>query len=508
MSMATSKMYCSSVAQVKQTIVQNLDGNFVNFLVYDWRVEELQLLTETIITWELQPHKLLSVGKTMPNLASSVLKINGFKRTPLQCQDQWHYIVAAFRHGGYKQLAEQINLIYLLMPSTLNPNLFYLYPSVKISKRHKPQQHSRSKFIKKSVEAAKTKMTQTKTPLSQSLCEELSPRESPQKMINGNQNVDVPKVPEACMMDTKNTSATGNILSYVQVNVPQPLVPKKRHVKISTDEKRELEEEEVVSASSVNIKKEPNDLELVRTSATISSLNKKLLKCKEVKKRPADEVQDMPTSSTKVMISSQSTPLKKATYILQCESQEDKVQVMILNVSKSKKATLIECSTVQGVIPPRIIRLYYPPNCKLPSGLTHLYIPRILVHPDVVNSIKKIKVSHSNDKYPIVKFEKNSGSLSFTPSHHSRIKTESEDIEYEEIGLDDFENESSIPSDGNDGLDGESRRGEVIKLLEQYSQQCRQEKTRLLNTLQESHQQQISLLRQVLTVFQQLQHVC
>ncbi|KAK8749775.1 hypothetical protein OTU49_015535 [Cherax quadricarinatus] len=874
-----------------------------------WRVEELQLLTDSVISWEIVPRNLLLVARTMPKLASTELKLNGFKKTPLQCQNQWRYVVTAFKHGGYKQLAEQINLIYLLMPCMLNPNLFYYYTVNNPNWKKKRKQHIQSSLIKtsveaerteehmlsyvqvnvpqlldpkkchdkistdeklerkeeevvsaSSVEAAKTKTKQTKTPLSQSVCEEHSPRESPQNMTKDNQNVGVPKIPEASMketknknalwnmlsyfrinvpqlldpkkhhdktstdekretkeeevvsassveaakikttqaetplsqsvceehlprespqnmikdnqnvgvpkipevgmMETKNKSAAGNMLSYVQVNVPQPLDPKKHHdktssdekrelkeevvsassveaaktkttltktplsqsvcdehspkesqqmvkdnqnvgvpkipevgmmetknksatgnilsdvqvnapqlldpkkhhdkistdekremkeegvvstvvsassvgatkttrtetplsqsvceehspresphkmikdnqnvgvpkileasmmetknksttgnifsdvqvnvpqllapknchdeistdekremkeqevvspssveavkttwtetplsqsvceehsprdspqkmikdnqnvgvpkvpelsmmetknksVKISTDEKRETKEEEVSSASSVSIKKKPNDLEFVRISATVSSLNKKPLKFKEVKKRPADEVQDMPTLSTTVMITSQSTPSEKSTYILQCDSQEDKVQVMILNVSKSKKATLIECSTVQGVIPPRIIRLYYPPNCKLPAGLTHMYIPRILVHSDTVNSIKKMKVSHSNDKYPIIKFEKNSSSSSFTPSHHSRINTESEDNECEETGLDNFENESNIPSVGNNGLDGESRRGEVIKLLEE----CKQEKIRLPNTLQESHQQ-------------------
>ncbi|XP_069163528.1 uncharacterized protein [Procambarus clarkii] len=468
--------------------------------VCDWSVEEVYLLTETAINWELQPRNLQSVGKTMAIVASEVLRSNGFEKTSLRCQDQWQYLVATFKHGGYKQLTEQINLLYLLAPCMLDPQPSYLYPTVRVSKNTEQQQDCQTNKFKLPVQATKPQKIQTKVP-PQLVNKEQTPKVSSRKLEINEKNVAELADCKLNLQETKSKSAPGNVVSYVQINVLQQSVPKKRHVQVSTDEIREWEVEEVVSSTMIDMKEESNFVD-----STGTSLDKNSPKSTEVEEQVSDRDQDRFTSATEIK-SSNSSPSNKITYILQCDSdsQEDKVKVEIISIKEGKRTKLIECRTVKGIVPSRLLKLYYPANFVIPSGLKHMYIPRILVHPDIVTAKKKMKVSHSRDK-PALPKSKTTFNPSVLQAPYLNIKTESEEIQFGESGFDEPD-DSNIQFDSNDDQSEESKRGGIMKLLEQYSQQCREEKTRLLNTLQESHQQQTLVLKQILNVFQNLQNI-
>ncbi|XP_071529650.1 uncharacterized protein [Panulirus ornatus] len=473
-------------------------------LVCDWSVEEIYLLIETFINWELQPRSLQSAGKSMTKVASEVLQTQGFDKTPVQCQDKWHYLVAAFRHGGYRQFADQLNLIHLLAPSLLHPYLAPLHPNTRATKNHHPQLDGQTTYFTRGDQTLQVTGVQ-----SQSMCKEQSSKHSSKKIKVESTEMNVLTYAEEDLGDETNIS--GNVASYVQINVPQQSTLKQCHVQVSVDEMRDWGQEEdkhvtSLCETSFDIKEEPKDLDFIKTSVAVSPQAKNFRKNARGRGRKSGrgrgrlKADSLPSNKMKTLSSS----VGPVTYIFHFsgESQEDTVQVEVLSVTESENARLVECRTVEGVIPTRTIKLHYPLSYKLPSGLTHMYIPKTMVHPDIPVA-NKAHLPHSSKILSIPNLEMYSSS-SLNLSSQSGSKEESKEIESKENGLAEIDCESSdLPVGSFINKEG-SEKWEVMKLLAQYSHQCRQEKTRLLNALQESHEQQTFDLKQILNVFQQL----
>ncbi|KAG7160331.1 uncharacterized protein LOC121876175 [Homarus americanus] len=478
--------------------------------VCDWSVDEVYLLVETVFNWELQPRNLQSAGKTMAKVASELLKTRGFEKTPQQCQDQWEYLVAAYRQGGYKQLSGQMNLIHLLAPSILHPQPTCFYPSVRVSKNLNQQRNCRTNICKQPHKATQTQKLQT-TAIQPPSAHKDSTLRPLKKMKVESHDMTVLSVSEENLQKIKRKkSAPGNVVSYVQINVLQQSTPQKRHVQVSTDEMKDWEEG--LGTTSFSVKKETGDMESISTSSTTLSVPivSDSIKSVRIQEHKSDKKQGIfkPSGSFAITMKTASgAPSRKVTYFLQSDgnSEDDRVQVEVLNVMESENGKLVECCTGKGITPARTIKLHYPPTHPIPSGLTHMYLPRMLVHPDVMTAAKKIQLPDTSNKFSSSISERDSSSSSFSIPCQLNLKTESEEIECEESGLH-LSGDESFTSFGSDGKDDEPGRWRVMKLLEQYRQHCRQEKTRLLQTLQESHQQQTSILKQILTVFQQLQN--
>lgn len=471
------------------------------FQVCDWSIEEVCLLVDTVINWELQPRNIQSAGKNMAKAASEVLWTRGFDKTPGQCQDQWHYLVAAFRRGGYRQFMDQMNLIHLLVPSLLHPHPTSSHPNTRVAKNHHQQVDGQTSHIKQGNQVSGVQISGDQ---SQSICKEQTARHSSKKIKIENQDMAVLTFSEEDLENRANTSAPGNVASYVRINVPQQSTPKQRHVQVSTDEVRDWEQEEDIHVTSIyeaslDIKKEPDDLDFIKTSALISPQVKNSRKNirgqgrKSVGGRGRLKAGRSPFIKMKTM--NPSSEQVSDIFHSSSESQDDTVQVEVLSVTKSENAKMVECRTVEGIIPTRTIKLHYPLSYTLPTSITHMYVPRTMVHPDL-SAANKIHLSHSSNTHSISKRE--------TSNPSSQLKEESKEIACEENGYDEI-NKSYNSTFGSVFSKEGSEKWEIRKLLAQYSQQCRQEKTRLLNTLQESHQQQTFALKKILSVFQQLQ---
>lgn len=436
--------------------------NFFILQVIEWSAEEVYYLLESIITCELKAHNSRTDVSIVTTNASSSMKSHGYIKTPLQCQDQWLYILNTFRFGGYRQFINQLKQLYLISPSVRQ-----LY----LSQISLQQESGSSKGSPQRTESPQIKVQSVQH---ESDCTQHTTVKVHTKKINSDiPDLAVLTVSEEDWERKKNkNSAPGDVISYVQVNVPRRDKPSKRHVQVATDEiecSRICEAEEEFKAS-FEVKREPLDSEpssTVQDSADHSSMKRK---------RSLPERLDIqPTSANKTAFCK-----------LSCDSggkQNDTVQVEILSVTDTDKAKVVECKTVSEFKPARLIRLHYPTDYSLPTSLKHMNIPMIMVYPDIMATGKQIKLSHPSEDN---QFTDGKTSID-TLKHEIEVNASRAD--------DDSTNISKLRQD----------KREILHLLNKYRLECDQDEDKWLAMLDTHHQQQMSALQRALSLFKELQ---
>ncbi|XP_042891214.1 uncharacterized protein LOC122265840 [Penaeus japonicus] len=471
----------------------------------EWSFDEVNLLVETLVSWELQPRNVHSSGKTVMKTASEILQSQGYNKTPTQCQEQWQYMVATFRHGGYRQFSYQMGLIKLLGHSIPNPHPVDSFVSGKSLQEHQSINHT-------SIADQNKPMTQSPkvrtTAASPSQKNSQLPKCSVKKMkVNGQEMAVLLLTDQENKLDKEIETSenidtvsniTDNVSVFVRINVSHQGMLKKRNVQASMDSFADNEQ-----ASGITVKQEPCDEDL------FSSCKGQKKSCKGVGSRGPKSGRGRGRqkhnkgTATKTKAVPYDTPDGKVTYVFKYsgDSQDDRVQVKVLSVTEEENAKLVHCHTVEGVVPPRTLKLHYPLNHPLPSDIKHMYVPRMMVHPDLM-AAKRIQT----DELPgTSKVGENSVITSMkTPI---AIKEEPVDLPLREME-EKIESSSFCKKKGarlGTSMKPGGKRWEIKKSLTRYQQQCHQERTKLLHLLQDNHKHQTALLKQMLTVFQDLQ---
>lgn len=452
-----------------------------------WDFEEVCILIEAVINWELQQISLDQKGQAIEVAASHLLKVHGYKKTTKQCEEQWKYVASGFRRGGYRHFRDQINLIYLLAPSLLTTHSDTQHMS-KFSIRNDEQQQIYSEI-------------QTEVPSSET--ESVAMTQSSKKLNRQNKDFITETLKVEIVNDSENDDSE-NVTSYVEINVSKNNNKAKHHVEISTDELEDdvrfakLSPKENLTMSQ-NRKKKPV---LLRNAENETPVN---MKQKAKVKRPCSPLATVQFTGKRSKRKRESSPavgnfsetkpllLRDDEDLVLTKPPKNKVQVEVLNITESESAQIIECQTMPDITPTRTFKLYYPTNHPLPTRVKHLYIPREIIHPSTTPSSRNVNISKSQvvDMKSDLHSSSSSEALSVSDeSQKSELNIEaSEQIESCALGT---------------GASGNSERESLLSLMHQYSWQCQQEKKRLFSVIHDSNQEHISLLKEVLAVFREL----
>lgn len=416
---------------------------------------------ESIITWELKAHASTTDVSIVATNASSSLKSHSYTKTPSQCQDQWLYILNTFRFGGYRQFVNQLKQLYLISPSVRQLYLSQISLQQESSKAS-PQRTESPQIKVQSVQHESDCTQHTATV-----------KVHTKKINNDIPDLAVLTVSEEDWERKKiKNCAPGDVISYVQVNVPRRGKPSKRHVQVATDE---IEcdrscEAKIVLKPALEVKPEPLDSassSTVKDSSDHSSMKRK--------RGLPEKLEIQPTSMSNTTFGR-----------LSCDSggkQNDSVQVEILNVTDTDKAKIVECKTVSECMPARTIRLHYPTDYPLPTSLKHMNVPMIMVYPDVMATGKQIKLSQSSEDS---QFMDSKASIN-TLKHEIDVVNASR-------GDDETTEMSTLTQD----------RSEILHLLNKYKLECQQDEERWLTIFNTHQQEQMSALEQALSLFKEL----
>lgn len=434
--------------------------------------------------------------------ASELLHTQGYNKTPTQCQEQWQYMVATFRHGGYRQFSYQMCLIKLLGHSVPNPHPVDSFVTGKNLQDHQSVNHTSAVDQTKPLTQSPKMRTTATSPLQKN---NRLPKCSVKKMKVNGQEMAVLLLIDQENKDMESgenmitvSSMAENVSAFVRINVTPQGMLNKRSVQASTESLVENEQ-----GSHITVKQEPYDEDLL-TDSKAPKRSYKGITCRGQKSgRGRGRQKHHKSTTTKTKAVPYDTPDGKVTYVFKYsgDSQDDRVQVKVLSVTEEENAKLVHCHTVEGVVPPRTLKLHYPLNHPLPSDIKHMYVPRMMVHPDLM-AAKRIQT----DELPST--SKVGEKSDVTPMKIPiRIKEEPLDLPSEEI---EEETESScVRETKSPGLATSMKPGgkrwDIMKSLARYRQQSRQERTKLLHLLQDNHKHQTALLKQMLTVFQDLQ---
>lgn len=468
----------------------------------EWSFDEVNQLIETHVSWELQPRNVHSSGKTVMKAASELLHTQGYNKTPTQCQEQWQYMVATFRHGGYRQFSYQMGLIKLLGHSVPNPHPVDSFVTGKNLQDHQSVNHTSAVDQTKPLTQSPKMRTTATSPLQKN---NRLPKCSVKKMKVNGQEMAVLLLIDQENKDMESgenmitvSSMAENVSAFVRINVTPQGMLNKRSVQASTESLVENEQ-----GSHITVKQEPYDEDLL-TDSKAPKRSYKGITCRGQKSgRGRGRQKHHKSTTTKTKAVPYDTPDGKVTYVFKYsgDSQDDRVQVKVLSVTEEENAKLVHCHTVEGVVPPRTLKLHYPLNHPLPSDIKHMYVPRMMVHPDLM-AAKRIQT----DELPST--SKVGEKSDVTPMKIPiRIKEEPLDLpsgEIEEEAESSCVRETKSPGLATSMKSG-GKRWDIMKSLARYRQQSRQERTKLLHLLQDNHKHQTALLKQMLTVFQDLQ---
>lgn len=457
--------------------------------VSTWSFEEVCILVEAVINWELQQISLDKKDKAIAMAASELLKAHGYEKSTKQCEEQWKYVVSSFRRGGYRQFTNQINLIHLLSPCLLmQPNAQHLNKSNIRSEQQQIFSENQMAKVPSLPETDSIAMTQS----------------SKKKKIENQEGITKTSNDEIGK-DCKN-NASENVTSYVQINVSKSNSKAKHLAQNSTDEPEDNEE---LAAPSL---KESSEVPEIMKQKSVFLKNTENKRPKQTRGRGKVKRSSSPDANTELTgervkrkresspVSVKSTkaepPVQKSDdHLSASKSPRNKVQVEVLNITENGNAKSIECQTVPGITPTRTFKLHYPADHPLPPGLKHLYIPLDMIHPG--SSPENVPASES--------------SVTDVQSHLHSTPSSSEVLSVSNVKheLSGKVSEQSKDSDMCSALatdaHADSERKAIMKLLHQYSQECQQGKLRLFNVIQESNQQHISALKRILSVFRELQ---
>ena len=428
------------------------------------------------MNWELKQSSLDQKGKPVETIASELLNAHGCEKTTKQCQDQWHYIVTTFRRGGYQQFKDQINLIHLLTPTLLTSHTNNIHLSTLTVRKNQQQEPFEGQKITvfSSSEVADVSLIHA----------------SKKRKIETHQNTILTSINETG--NGNETKASKNVASYVKINVPNNTIPMKHQAEITTNEPKN--HEKLVShciEKGLDISADTNNRHSV-----LRNLQKSPSISRQKYKKGSDNIKNINSSSTDIKSTNAEPSLEKKDFI---KLPKGKVQVEVLSIKENENIKLIECRTMPDIIPSRTIRLHYPADHPLPKGVRHLYIPWAMVHPDAGAQSRTESSSKCLDTS--VKSDKCSIPLSSKVSSVSNIEHEL-DCEGEQNKDKKGISESNAMATCTNGS---AEKGTILKLLSQYSQHCQQEKQRLHSVIQETHHHHLSVLKEILSLFKELQ---
>lgn len=401
-------------------------------LTSEWSVEEVYLLIDNVINWELQPRSLQNPEKSVFQSASEDLLNQGYCKSPEHCYELWQYLATTYNHGGYRNFAEQLCILHLI-----NPSLLQTKPSslqVKI--------HSISCLSNYESQTSIAKQTKTL-------------KRPPEDM--GSILECIPKSPIKKLKVCAKANAPGNVVSYVRINVPK----QKRSIQVSTDElnyDKKSKKNCSINASNRKVKKMMRDSDKILSGHSLTVKLESELSCSQGKRNDILDEESIKNENIldEVIIKSEDILERKGNslvrdtfdnlvprtsepsseYYFKCspDSQEEKMKVDITKVIVNEKSKVIECRTTG--VSPRTIMLHYPSDYAIPTDMLQVYVSRSLVYPELLES-----ANLSN---------------------------------------------------------------EVIKLLKIYQEQVYKEQQNLIKVLQDSHINQVTVLKNIFNTFQEI----
>ncbi|MPC19864.1 hypothetical protein E2C01_012793 [Portunus trituberculatus] len=433
-----------------------------------WKVNELYLLIEAAVDFVLQQPGLEQKGKTVETVASKLLNVHGYEKTPEQCREQWQYIVTTFLRGGYLQFKEQLNLIHILAPSLLVSLTNNAHISMSMATSHQQQQIAHRADCKTTMSSA-TEIKDTAMIHS-----------SKKRKVGSHHCSRLPS--KEATNDGDETSASENITSFVQINVPSNKSVRKRRTQASISErKREGRSVPYCTEKGIDISADSKNGHSVLRSVKRSSCTSK-----EKSSKATVNTKRASTSSTDAKLTD-SKPSSEKTNSL--KAPKDKVQVEVLSITENKTSKLIECRTVEGASPTQSLKLYYPADHPLPPNVRYLYIPQAMFHSNCGSPIGK-------DPLPNY-LEDNSVKASYGINVKQEINCEGDETNEELDRL-------SEPNDVATFTINPEKEA-VLGLLSKYNQHCKHGKERLHDVIQEYHRDHISALKKMTSLFKELQ---
>ncbi|XP_045130992.1 uncharacterized protein LOC123516046 [Portunus trituberculatus] len=433
-----------------------------------WKVNELYLLIEAAVDFVLQQPGLEQKGKTVETVASKLLNVHGYEKTPEQCREQWQYIVTTFLRGGYLQFKEQLNLIHILAPSLLVSLTNNAHISMSMATSHQQQQIAHRADCKTTMSSA-TEIKDTAMIHS-----------SKKRKVGSHHCSRLPS--KEATNDGDETSASENITSFVQINVPSNKSVRKRRTQASISErKREGRSVPYCTEKGIDISADSKNGHSVLRSVKRSSCTSK-----EKSSKATVNTKRASTSSTDAKLTD-SKPSSEKTNSL--KAPKDKVQVEVLSITENKTSKLIECRTVEGASPTQSLKLYYPADHPLPPNVRYLYIPQAMFHSNCGSPIGK-------DPLPNY-LEDNSVKASSGINVKQEINCEGDETNEELDRL-------SEPNDVATFTINPEKEA-VLGLLSKYNQHCKHGKERLHDVIQEYHRDHISALKKMTSLFKELQ---
>ncbi|XP_064105980.1 uncharacterized protein LOC135215350 isoform X2 [Macrobrachium nipponense] len=352
-------------------------------LTSEWSVEEVYLLIDNIINWELQPRSLQNLEKSAFQSANEDLLNQGYCKSPEHCYELWQYLVTTYSYGGYRNFAEQLCILHLINPSVLQTKPSSL--QVKI--------HSISCVSNYECQTGIAKQTKT--------------LKRPPEDIESTILECIPKSPIKKLKVCAKFNAPGNVVSYVRINVPK----QKRSIQVSTDElnydKKHKKIYSINNASNRKVKKMTRDSNKIlpghvstfsleselshsqgKTKAIVSdesNINENLLD--EIIIKSEDILEERSTSlirDTDDNLVQKSKPSSQYYFKCSPDSKEEKIKVDITKVIVNKKSKVIECRTTG--VSPRTIMLHYPSDYAIPTDMLQVYVSRAFVYPELLES--------------------------------------------------------------------------------------------------------------------------
>lgn len=435
-----------------------------------WKVNELCLLIEAAVDFfVLQQPGLDQKGKTFEAFASELLNVHGCEKTTEQCEEQWQYTVTTFHRGGYLQFKNQLNLIHILVPSLMVSLTNNVYTSISIATSQQQQQipHGAEKASISSPSEIK---------------DAVITHVSKKRKVGSQHCIRLATTKEEADGGTE-TSASENIASYVQINVPNNRSVIKKQTQVSISEmKKEVglashcTEKGVVDISTDD-KSRQSVLRNVKKSSCVSSQKscKRKVNTKQANTSPSD-----------VKLTDSEPSLIKTRSI---KAPKKKVQVEVLSIREYKNYKVIECCTVDANIPTQKLKLSFPIDHPLPPGVRYLHIPQAMFHSNCGSPTGKDPLPNSPD---------NSVKASSETDVKQKVNCERDE---QNEDLDRLSESNVVATDTTISPEKEA----MLGLLSKYTQHCQHEKQRLHDMIQEYHQGHISALKKILSVFKELQ---
>ncbi|KAK7078510.1 hypothetical protein SK128_001114, partial [Halocaridina rubra] len=423
-------------------------------LTRNWSAEEVYLLLEGTISWELQPRTVQDHKMTLSQSASEMLHTHGCKKTPKQCFNQWQYLTSTYHNGGYRHFSEQLSVLHLI-----NPTALQIKPS---TMRIKVKTVKCSKSEIKNGNSKKYDLIQA--PVLDVPSGSHHSKEAPPKGSNKRGKM---HTKSSLLIDKKPLSAPGEVVSYVRINVPQ----RTRSIQVSTDELHESDN--IVSCTS-EVEEANDDVLSPNTKTCI--INVECISNDAVDNQGASE-----SSKSNVTYCH---PLKRKAEIqrqfIEANSgkQKDVLKHPVIKVTKHKDSKFLKCQTEgsksrtdKTLLLTDIAKKSFPRSQAMLASLDGRKTKQTPVTQHDF-SCNKYDIHPTENKKELALFNGND-------ERKTSVVILKEELE---------ENDSStICAESNSENEKNSSVHEIFNLLDEYRKHCNQEKADIMKMVQEIH---------------------